>query len=531
MIEARITIATGGVVTVTESSPVVVQKTTFRIERTRLGAALIGRNGGGPDNFYRNKPWSPEPLYFDRIEIDCPGLRPQLAELMRAKQLASGTWVVADEFGFKHHHKRAKALSPRPGVIEPTQDEYVPSLDHHMIDGADTLYVLLVPESDHLDVGSQPDAAARSLAMAVADFDPVRKDSPAIRRVLGLYRVTPGSFVKTSKVRDWGWWMIPDHFVYQWTSQNIESVRGWYPAGELRSPSDGPSNCHYDHDANALMNWLLTGDVTSLFLGLTLARTKVAYGLIDTDLPRSACNLRGWWRGEKGGFRRGEGVGPSTNKEWDTGLCLAWCLFPDDPILARGMAVRGECLLQRDNAGTWNHAGGGRAIGHYLFNLLDHYRATGNQAFATRAEGFIGHVFSLTGSLPYFPNTLRPGFNACWEEALAHAAIGRWIDAGVGVQYGTKLSEMVSWLIQNGSRTVSPGFREVAFEVNLSTGARTWAGWTSGALWSRLPQSVERDEAIAHTTSHVPDPVSTCWGSMGPGWEKQIGQIAAMVRR
>lgn len=526
---ARITLSNGVTLTITQGTPVSFGNATFSIVPSQDGLALLGRNGGGPDNFYGNKPWHPEPLYFDRLEIDCEGVRPQLAELMQATRQGN-TWIITDPSKFHHHHKRALALTPRPGLVEQPQAEYIPSLAHHMIDGGDTLYVLLVPETDHLGYGVQPSPDGRIRAMGVADLDPVLQGHPAVRRILDLYRVTPDSFVRNAKYRNWGWWLVPENFRYQWTSQNIESVRGWYPAGDLRSPSDGPSNCHYDHDSNALIEWLLTGDQTALFLGMTLARTKVAYGLIDTDLPRSACNLRGWWRGEKGGFRRGEGVGSSTNKEWDAGLCLAWCLYPDDPILMRGMAVRRECLLQRDNAGTWNHAGGGRAIGHYLFNLLDHFRATGDQAFANRASSFIDHVFTLTGSLLHFPNTLRPTHYSCWEEAMAHSAIAKWISLGVGTQYTVKLQAMIDWLLVNGSEVVSPGKRRVVYEIELATGIKTFAGWPTGALWSRLPQSQIRDEVTAYTLSLVPNPASVVNGGLGPGFEKNIGWLANMVR-
>lgn len=563
---AVMTFAPGITCTVLEGSPV-----TFTPPGSRLPLqAVLSQdhleiwNPGLPDNFGGSSQmkWTPEPVFFSGVEVSIPEDRTiLLASLARysphaiaaAAEETAGSptspgllWKLAGPDDPKHFHSRAL-----------TQPVYGRSLSLHMLDGGDRFYVRFAPAGDPFETALAPQKPQLDRALAIEDFDPVRSADPRLRRILGFYTFTAESLNRSTKQinRNFGWFAVPENFAYRWTSQSQDRVAWWYGVGDLHSPSEGPSNCHYNHDAHALEQYLLTGDPVALMYGLTMVRHKVALGLIDVDpnAPTAAARAQlahyvGMWRGEKGGMRVGESTpGPVANKQYDRGLVLASILRPDDTIIQRGMQVREKWLLSIDDPFIWNGAGGGRAIGHHLENLWWHWKATGNDAFKLTASRFIDHVFRKNGQnigtdALWFDNSIRPGWNAVWEEALAHVWIRRWQQEGIAQQHVAHLDAMIGWLLQNGGawahkpapgEPASAGRYMVAFEVSTPDGAqKSFKGGLSGCFWAGLPPSPERDAAVAYTLDQI-NPMTWCVDeqSLGPSSEKWQGMLAEMVRR
>ncbi len=471
---------------------------------------LTARNGGGPDDWGGNK-WPTEPVYFQRIEVRIPGRTIPLSPQNGAKPLGDDRWVLASETDFKHVHHKAN---------DPQRAWYAKSKTFHMLDGGDTFYARFAPADDPWEWKALPGDAERKKALAVANLAPeLLQKFPLLSRLLDFYTIRPSSNHPDPPIHDWGWWLNAQNHARRWRSTNPLTLQGWYGYTDIHAAGGGFSNGHYDHPAWFLVRYLLTGDRTAYTAGLYLIRFKVAYGLVDTDLPRSRCWQRGWWRGEKGD-RRGSAVGLSANKEWDLGLVLASILAPNDPMIAHGMAVRRASLLERDDGVVWNGAGGGRAIGHFLENLLDHYHATGDAAFKERAARFIEHVFTKTGDLPYFPNSLRKGWNATWEEALAHVWIAKWIDEGIAPGRLDKLKAMVEWLITNGGRFRSPGVYEVAYEIEVpptETSVRKFNTPSHQTWWVQVWPLAERWWP-GRFTEAASASMTTCLTRIGQGW-------------
>lgn len=526
MNRALIVTELGAEIPVEQDIPVTLGEVTITLDETSLRI----RNGGAPDDWGQGK-WVAEPWYFQSIAVHLPEDRfPQLAAINGAVDAGDGWWSLVAPSDFDPPHPRYPKAATTP-----------------CLDGGDTFYCRFTRRTDPWEFGRLPTPEQKTHALAVLDLRPDRLEQyPLAARLLGFYTFNQHSANKLCPVveRNFGWHMVPEHFVYKWTSQFTTRVSGWYGAGDIHSPSEGPSNCHYDHDAWALMRYLLTGDPIALAMGLTLVRMKIAYGLVDTNEPRTKCWHRGRWRGEKGQYRRGVLTpGVAANKENDLGLCLASILAPDDPHIARGIAVRRESLLGCNLQDVWNGGGGGRACGHFLENLEAHWRTTGDDAFKVRAEAFINHVFAKNAQLA--PNALwlinvnRIGWNAVWEEALWHVYAAKWIvDHGVAPERLDALKAQVEWLLNVGGRDVANGF-QVAFEVSTPDGAiKTYNGSLSGGFWSQLKPYAEAwwpgrfgqriDGALNHTMNAWPANVAVDQTS---STEKFVGILLHAMRR
>lgn len=454
--QARIQLEDGSFITVDEGQTITQGNLTLKLTSDYISI----RNGGGPDNFGNTGLWTTQPIYFREIAVLIPGKSVLLAPFNGARHLGQDLWVLAGPNDYKHAHP-----------YSPVRSWYQKSTTYHMIDGGDTFYCRFMTNGNVYE--PVPSLTARQRALTILNLNTeLLSNYPLLRRVLDFYTLRLSSLMKNSPLRDWGWWLFPSNYAYRWTSVPIDFVSGWYGGmTDIMSAGEGFSNCHYDHILYFFIKYLLDNDETALAIAANLLRFKIAYGLIDTNLPRNPCWHKGWWRGEKGA-RRGAVIGLSANKEWDMGLVIGSILLPNDDFIANAMQIRRDSLLQRGNQTVWNGAGGGRAIGHFLENLRFHYKATNDQVFKDRAENFINHVFTITGNGMWFPNSLRIGFTAVWEEALAHVQIARWMfDYGIGLQYESHLKDMVEWMITNGSDYrgghASSGVYEVAYEISV----------------------------------------------------------------
>lgn len=503
--EATITTADGHQIIVTETRPAAVGKVTMTLARN----ALVIHNGGYPARFGPSG-WTVDPWYFAGIEARGLGDRvPQLFPINGARPKPTmGDWTLVDPSAFKHaHHKYA----------DPAYPWYADSINHHMLDGGDTLYMRLAPAFDPYELSWEQTAGSLEKAAGILAFDTtLLQRFPLLQRTLSFYQFDATSSNYNVTVRNFGWFLLPQQYVKKWTSWNIDWVSGWYAAADMALPGDGICNCHYSHDAWWLANYIFTGNRMSRTIGLHLVRQKIALGLFDVDAPYSQCWISGAWRGEKSGqSRRGAPLGPMATKEWDLGLCMASAIAPDDEFIQHGLDVRLRRLLVVNAQDIWNGAGGGRAIGNYLRNLRDAYLLTGDVRLKQKANVFIQHVWSKFDAastswnvghpgwpMLWFPNSLRTAYNATWEELIAHKEIAWWCEVeGLQPQRLPMLKSMVKWAIDNASgwRNQSAGVYQVAFEIGVepngltpTIGQKNFTTPTNGLWWVSLVPTIKR---------------------------------------
>lgn len=416
-------------------------------------------NQGDPDD-YGNGKWNPRPFYFARIELEIPGRMILNGAFQGVQQDPNtGRFILVREDDYKQEHPRAD-----------TDPTYAESRYRHFIDGGSRFYTRFVPP-DHFEE-PYPTAVQQDAVRSWLHIDSALLTEPRMRALLDCYTIDVSSFMPTPKKKNWGWWMFADHFVSIWTSRAVEEVSGWYGgATDIQSPGDKFSNGHYDHLLFFFLKYLIDGDQLAYLIGMYLVRYRIAHGLVDvpnrTIIGKGGCQNNKAWLGEKG-ERRGV-LGVMQTKQWACSTIVAHMLCPSDPLIARGYEVARERLLEIDNGGVWNGAGGGRAVGNYLRDALHFYRATGktDTALVARITSFIDHVFVKVGTNNWFPNSLRPGFMAAWEEATAYIYTYLWMKEGVGSIHLDKLTQMIEFLVTKAGRFVRTNEYLVAYEIDL----------------------------------------------------------------
>lgn len=500
---AALTLADGSTVTLNEGDVKRIGKLEYRLGADHLWVA----NRGAPDNYGATTKWTAEPFYFRSAEVWAPGRRPQVAPFDGARPGARpGQWIVVEERAAKHKH-----VTSSGAVLPP----YESSTLFHMLDGGDSLYVHLAPENDPFEVGTPLSPEAAAAGRASLDFDEsMFTRYPLLEAVLGLYTLDSTLFNPAPPKRNFGWFLIPSYFTSRYPGWPFALMDGWYGFGDVNLPGDGNSNCQYGHDAWFLARGVLRDDPPARTAGLFLLEKKCALGLLDVDLPLSTCWVRGAWRGEKSGFGRRGILGVSAAKEWDEGLILGLILRPTHPLFLRAKAVRLARLTTVLPSLIWNGSGGGRQAGAYLRNLRDWHRsdvatAAEKVALKAAATAFVAHVWKVvdrerltwnaanpTNPMRWFPNSYRPTITACWEEATLLSSLYWWAEhEGVGAARLAELDVMTAWFLERGTAwrgAPANGIRQVAYELNVVTGAAVFNAPMNGAWWACMSEVVKR---------------------------------------
>lgn len=435
---------------------------------------------GRPDPFGTTA-WVPQPAKCRSAVVDNAPNLPLGVPLNGARFDQDGRVILFDE---NDHHPAHPNLSYEA-------DKF------HVIDGGDTAFW-------KFGLDPEPTQAQREAAFALLSPRLDLFAHPALKRLLSLYTVRPGSSDKPDAVlRDLGWLLTPKCNITRNTSYQIRDLEGWYHWPDYIANSEGHSNWHYESDAHGFAQYLLTGDIVAFHTSMAAVRSKIAFGMMNTTAPRGGCWVKGWWRGEKGVARRGHGgpKWPHATKEWDLGLRLAQILGGGE-LLRRGVAARDDALLNRDVKLVYNGSGGGRGIGHACDALRYAWLTTGDVRFKDVAEALIDHIFYRLGKLgnpDWFPNTGAPGYNggagpytiSAAEETLAHAAIHWWQQHGVATEHRAKLRTMIAWAIEHGGQFMPDGTYRVGYQVTVPAGEPVIVHTApqlppQAAMWTRL---------------------------------------------
>lgn len=489
-----------------------------------------------------------EPVYLKSVIAHDPVLLPELLNIGSARRMngpesTDGIYILLDQ---------ADPKVPTPQL--PLSNDY------HLLDGSDCFAVRFRPHNEPFV--NPKDVSIECLKLLNFDHK-LLTEQPALRRILGFYKVTNDSFNPTAVDRNFGWWIWPESYNKRWGNfPPLSYMKSQYGFISIWANSDGLTNEHYDHPLYFLVNYLLNDDRVALEMGLMLLRKKICYGLYDMN--DTLHPYYGYWKWEKGN-RLGFFQAPSSAKEWDTSLVIANKISPE-PIFERALEIRKASLIKRPNSVIWPRAAGGRMAGRYLQNLWIMYKddVLGSRTqFLDRAESFIEYFFTALkpGEL-WIPNDYVKTYTDAWEGMTFFYYALKWITEGnICKHYEAKLYEMLDWYCQYGVgwRNKDKGIAQAQYHVNVPSGAPTNPAENAIShisfwyrLWpyieSKFGQKYKDIEVGCNKTmfGHIgmnfsaidsgaippaPDKLQVDQGGLGPSAEKQWPMFLEMLIR